>query len=180
MSVLILPNENVSIDEHEDSNYDKYISILHKCFPKSYISIGTLIRKLPAFLMMLYNSTTDYCWSASVIRFPKESLFIGRISVKHAKDGPLEKVFTISINCGENTKRHSLHLINDYFDRDKFYHGKHSALKVQFHSNRGYAIYDKYRLSGTAYKLSIYSASISFTSCMMKLCRSDLKILEIR
>lgn len=182
MSVLILPNENVAVSDGcgDDWPYDKYVAILRKCFPKSYITVGTLVRKLPAFLMMLYNSTKMYSWTAMTIRYPKDKIFICYVSAKATKDGPDEKVFEIRINCVDNTKRHALRLINDYFERDKFYHGKHSILKVQFHSNRGYAIYDKYRFAGTRYHLSISTAPMSLTSCFMKLCGSESKILRVK
>lgn len=182
MSVLILPNENVTINDVCDGDwtYEKYIAILRKCFPKNYVSIGTLIRKLPAFLMLLYNSSKDYEWSAYVIRYPREGIFMCDVFVKHKKDDTDNQVFQFSINCRENTKRHALRLINDYFIRDKFYHGKHDRLKVQFHSSRGYAIYDKFRFTGTKFKLSVSTAPLSFSNCLMRICGSESKILAVQ
>lgn len=173
-SFIPLPNRNVEVIK-QIAGRDVLIQILRDCYVKDYVSIGTLIRKLPTFLAKLCN-TTNLGWSAHLVLDREHEQYVCLVS------DPVDTIFTFRIDATSTIRRHGNKLLRDFFTKDKFYDKPHSYLKVQCLTEKGYVIYEKERnLQGSLIlTLHIQPASFSLSNYVRQLMHVPYKVLDVK
>ena len=112
--------------------------LLRQYFPKDYITIGTLGRKILPFLTAL-TKEFDGTWEAMTYLDKNINIIICWFSWND------RYTFAVRINCTNSSERRSYkQVVHRLFTKDKFYEGEHNTLCARTCIDGKYYIYTKH------------------------------------